>query len=201
MNNKIKYQKTFSRLTASEDTIQEVLKMDENKKYGHIKKSTALIAAVLLLLVSTTGGVYAATDGDISKLWDKITFTIDGKEVAIADYLKTDEDGTAYISYEDEKGSYAITADPSSLPENWDCNLSIDTSTSSSDITLVEYPFTLVPEGEKLYLLVSDTSEKIDITKEAASEEGYPYTWETAQSTNITAIVFGTPETHSIHLD
>ncbi|MDD4843207.1 MAG: hypothetical protein PHU31_02600, partial [Anaerotignum sp.] len=225
MNNKIKYQKTFSRLTTSEDTIQEVLKMDQNKKYRHIKKSTAVIAASLLL-IGTTGVAYAATDGNISMLWDKITFTIDGKEVDLGDFVKTDEDGTSYLSYEDEGVSYSISADPSTIPENWDCNLDINTSTSSSEgtvafssagtvedekdslgssefsseITIVEYPFTLVPEGDKLYLLVSETSEKIDITKAAASKEGYPYTWTTAQGTSITAIVFGTPEAHSIQL-
>ncbi len=218
MKNKQNYQQTFSRLTASEDIIQEVLKMDQPKKYRHIKKSTALIAAALLLLVSTTGVAYAATDGDISKLWDKITFTINGKDVPINDYLKTDEDGTPYLSYEDENVSYSISADPTAIPENWDCNLNIDTSEFStegtveneksslisselsSEITLVEYPFTLVPEGDKLYLLVNGTSEKIDITKEAASKEGYPYTWTTKQGTELTAIVFGTPEKHSIHL-
>lgn len=200
MKNKRNYQKTFSRLTTSEDTILEVLKMDQNKKYRHIQKSTALIAAALLL-ISTTGVAYAATDGDISLLWDKITFTVNGKDVPINDYLKTDEDGTPYLSYEDENVSYSIAADPKAIPENWDYNLNIDTSDASSAVTIVEYPFTLVPEGDILYLLVNGTSEKIDITKKAASKEGYPYTWTTAQGTNITAIVFGTPEKHSIHLN
>lgn len=199
MKNKQNYQKTFSRLTASEDTIMEVLKMDHNKKYRHIQKSTAVIAAALLLL-STTGVAYAATDGDISKLWEKITFTINGKDVAIGDYLKTDEDGTSYLSYEDKNVSYSITADPSSLPENWDCNLSIDTSAANSEVTIVEYPFTLVPEGDKLYFLQNDTSEKIDITKEAASKEGYHYTWKSPQSTELTAIISGTPEKYFVNL-
>lgn len=197
MKNKIKYQQTFARLTASEDIIQEVLQMKENKKYRHMKKSTALIAAAILLM-GTTGVAYAATGGDLAKLWDKISFTIDRKEADVHDYLETDENGDSFIVVEGEKNSLAISLASDADADLNDFALDIDTSLLDADLEKQAYPFTVLAENEHLYLIPDGTENKVDITAEAASSKGYEYTWTNEDGTETTAIVLGTPEGHCV---
>lgn len=197
MKNKTKYQQTFARLTASEDTIQEVLQMKENKKYRHIKKSTALIAAAMLLM-GTTGVAYAATGGDLTKLWEKITLIVDGETADVNAYLETDESGNSHLAFEGKSGSMAITLAPDVDMDLMDLTLNIDTSLLDAAPGEQAYPFSVLAENERLYLIPDSTEAKVDITTEAASSKGYAYTWTNADGTETTAIVLGTPEGHCV---
>ena len=79
MKNKEYYQKTFSRLTASEDVIQEVMNMEQKKVYRFTKRTVGIAAAAALTLTAT-GAAYAATDGNFAQLLERITVYINGEE-------------------------------------------------------------------------------------------------------------------------
>lgn len=198
MKNKTNYQKTFSRLTASEDLIQEVLQMDQKKVYRISKKAAGLAVAASLALTAT-GAAYAATDGDLSQFWEKVTLIINGKEVTPNDYMVTDENGQQTILIPGEENSdlsYSFKAAPDAAlsPDEY---YTIDIDTSDLSKEAAEVPFTLEAEGDHLYLVESDGS-RTDITKAAASEEGYAYTWKDADGVLHQAVAMGTPEEHFI---
>lgn len=196
MKNKINYQKTFSRLTASEDLIQEVLQMDQKKVYRISKKAAGLAVAASLALTAT-GAAYAATDGDLSQFWEKVTLIINGKEVPADAHLVTDENGQQSIRIPGEDDSeLCITASPDAVLSP-DVYYTIDIDTSDLSKNTAELPFHLETESDRLYLVEADGS-RTDITKAAASEEGYSYTWKDADGVLHQAVAMGTPSEHFI---
>lgn len=198
MKNKTNYQKTFSRLTASEDLIQEVLQMDQKKVY-RISKRAAGLAVAASLALTATGAAYAATDGDLSQFLEKVTLIINGKEVSADIHLVTDENGQQSLRIPGENNSeLCITASPdAALSPDAQYTIDIDTSDLSKDTA--KLPFRLDAEGDHLYLVEADGS-RTDITKAAASKEGYAYTWKDADGVLHQAVAMGTPAEHFITL-
>lgn len=200
MENKEFYQKTFSRLTASEDVIQEVLDMDQKKVYRFTKKTVGITAAAALTLAAT-GAAYAATDGNIAQLLERITVYISGVEAELADYDVTPGGDGSYTFHvgEDEKNDISVTVKPESgeVGSTVDYSISLDTDRVLEAADAV--PFTLEPENGRLYL-VEENGGRLDITEAAASEEGYPYTWTDADGNTQRAVVLGTPEEYAIAL-
>lgn len=196
MKNKTYYQKTFSRLTASDALIQEVLDMDQKKVYRSTKKVAGLAVAAAMMLAAT-GAAYAATDGDLSQFWERITLYINGKEADPGQYdIVTDENGNQTLIIPESDVSYSFTANPNTvLDPNHHYLIDIDTTALSDQAE--DIPFTLEADGNRLYL-VEENGSRIDITEAAASEEGYIYTWKDADGTLRQAIALGTPEEHFI---
>ncbi len=196
MKNKAYYQNTFSRLTASEALIQEVLDMDQKKVYRSTKKAAGLAVAAALALTAT-GAAYAATDGDLSQFWKQITIYVNGEELTPQEYeINISENTIDYtlknLLEEDQSLSIAMDSDALSDP---DVTYSIDIDTDSFAQESSEVPFTLEADDDHLYL-VEENGNRIDITAAAASAEGYVYTWKDANGAQKTAIAMGTPEEH-----
>lgn len=199
MKNKEYYQRTFSRLTASENVIQEVLHMDQKKVYRFTKK-TAGIAAAAALTLTATGAAYAATDGNISQLLERITVYINEEEASLVDYDMTpDGDGayTFHINGEEPSSDVSVTVNPETgdIGSEIDYSISLDTDRLLAEAD--DVPFTLEAENDRLYL-VEGNGDRLDVTEAAASEGGYLYTWTNADGTEQKAIVLGTPEEHCI---
>lgn len=202
MKNKENYQKTFAKLTASPETIQEVLKMKRSTKRNFMKKSTALVAASLLLL-GTTGAAYAATGGDISSIWKKVDFLINGEEATAqeyADHLKTTEEGDPVLSISGEGGEFVSSISIPKITTEQDVTLDNIVAISDAPVDEDLVPFTLKAEGDILYLIEDSSEDKIDITKEAASDFGYSYTWVDVNGAEQNVIIFGTAKDHLISL-
>ncbi len=199
MKNKEYYQKTFSRLTASEDVIQEVMDMDQ-KKICRFTKRTAGIAAAAALTLTATGAAYAATDGNFAELLERITIYINGEVASVSDYnIVEDENGDSqFVIPLDSDGenftSITVKPDANSDP---DVHYSIDVDTDRALEQAEEVPFTLEGQNDRLYLVEKDGS-RMDITEAAASDEGYRYTWVDADGNEQQAIALGTPEEHFI---
>lgn len=198
MKNKEYYQKTFSRLTASEDLVQEVLDMDQKKAYRFTKR-TAGVAAAAALALTATGAAYAATDGGFSALWERVTVYINGEEAAMGDYdIVTDENGNeSFVVSVDEDADSAVTVtvnQDAALDPDMEYSLSLDTEKVQAQAEAL--PFTLEAGNGRLYLVEADGN-RLDIT-EAAAKDGYRYTWTDEDGAEQYAIALGTPEEHSI---
>lgn len=197
MKNKEYYQKTFSRLTASEDVIQEVMNMEQKKVYRFTKR-TAGIAAAAALTLTATGAAYAATDGNFAQLLERITIYINGEEAAVNDYdIVADENGNSQFvipigSDGENFTSIAIDSDAALDPNLY---YSVDVNTDRAREQAEEVPFTLEGENDRLYLVEKDGT-RLDITEAAASDEGYRYTWVDADGNEQQAVALGTPEEH-----
>ena len=108
MKNKEYYQKTFSRLTASEDVIQEVMNMEQKKVYRFTKRTVGIAAAAALTLTAT-GAAYAATDGNFAQLLERITVYINGEEADMGDYeIFEDENGKTNLDLSSVNGELLI---------------------------------------------------------------------------------------------
>ena len=197
MKNKEYYQKTFSRLTSSEDVIQEVMNMEQKKVYRFTKR-TAGIAAAAALTLTATGAAYAATDGNFAQLLERITIYINGEEAAVNDYdIVADENGNSQFvipigSDGENFTSIAIDSDAALDPNLY---YSVDVNTDRAREQAEEVPFTLEGENDRLYLVEKDGT-RLDITEAAASDEGYRYTWVDADGNEQQAVALGTPEEH-----
>ncbi len=199
MKNKEYYQKTFSRLTASEDVIQEVMNMDQKKVYRFTKR-TAGIAAAAALTLTATGAAYAATDGNFAELLERITIYINGEKAAVSDYdIVADENGNSQFVIpigSDGENFTSIAINPDAA---FDPNLyySIDVDTDRVREQTEEVPFTLEGENGRLYLVEKDGS-RLDITEAAATDKGYRYAWTDEDGKEHQAFALGTPEEHFI---
>lgn len=199
MKNKDYYQKTFSRLTASEDIIQEVMDMDQKKVYRFTKR-TAGIAAAAALTLTATGAAYAATDGSFADLLERITIYINGEKAAVGDYdIVEDENGNSQfvVSLDsDGENDVSVTVKPDAALDP-DVRYSIDLDTDRVLAQAEEVPFALEDGNGRLYL-VEKNGTRTDITEAAATEEGYLYTWTDEEGNEQQAVALGTPEEHFI---
>ena len=145
MKNKEYYQKTFSRLTASEDVIQEVMNMEQKKVYRFTKRTVGIAAAAALTLTAT-GAAYAATDGNFAQLLERITVYINGEEADMGDYeIFEDENGNSQfvVSLDsDEEITTSVTVKPDAALDP-DTHYSIDFNTDRMLAQAEEVPFTL----------------------------------------------------------
>lgn len=199
MKNKEYYKKAFSKLTASEDVIQEVLDMDRKKVYRFTKR-TAGVAAAAALTLAVTGAAYAATDGNIAQLLERITLYINGEQADIADYgITPGKDGSYTFEAGGDENPVSITLNPESGDAGSDYFYLIDYAISldTDRLHTEEYPFTLEPENGRL-ILVEENGNRLDITAVAASEEGYSYIWKDADGVEQKAVISGTPEEYCI---
>lgn len=117
-----KYKKTFSRLKASPEKIQEVIAMTENRKPRHIIRNLLVTAAIMALAVLTAMGANAASGGELfARIVSYVEYTTeDGTEVAEMEIELDDDmlagggmgefeivqsaDGKAIMTYTDENG-------------------------------------------------------------------------------------------------
>lgn len=199
MKNKEYYQKTFSRLTASEDVIQEVMNMEKKKVYRFTKR-TAGIAVAAALTLTATGAAYAATDGNFAQLLERITVYINGEEAGMGDYeIFEDENGNSQfvVSLDsDEEITTSVTVKPDAALDP-DTHYSIDFNTDRMLAQAEEVPFTLEDIDGRLYLVEKDGS-RLDITEAAATDKGYRYAWTDEDGKEHQAFALGTPEEHFI---
>lgn len=199
MQHKEYYQKTFARLHASDTSIQEVLHMEKKKGYCRIRKSAAVgLAATMVLCV--TGGAYAATN-NLAAVWDKIVITLDGQPIDKEDCTVYDENGNPTLVFNDagDEVALGITLDPEATEEfskNPDGSLALELPSYKNDME--NLPFTPQAENDRLYLVEKATGEKIDITEEAASPDGFRITYTDADSTEKQAVILGTPQEYAI---
>lgn len=116
MNNRERYQKTFSKLHASQRAWMEEIDMKSENKWTtellcktmeqgvrprRRYNRTAFLCAVLVILTLSLATVaYAATDG---QLVERITFWINGEKVT-AEQTSVEEDGTIIYHFLDESG-------------------------------------------------------------------------------------------------
>lgn len=112
MNNN--YKRTFSQIRPSDETIERIFKMSENKNKKTRYKGLIVAVACLAALLCGTLTANAATDG---ALFDGIQLIVNGENVNLMDYLKehksyVDNDGNQIAEYKfevpDENGESSI---------------------------------------------------------------------------------------------
>ena len=97
------YKKTFSRLKASPEKIQEVIAMTENRKPRHIIRNLLVTAAIMALAVLTAMGANAASGGELFRILSFTEYEENGTYVGeiVVEY---DDD----VVGEDNNGEYTI---------------------------------------------------------------------------------------------
>ena len=100
MTEQEKFKKTFEKLRASKETINEVLNMTERDKVVYIKKKKAIrmasmVAIMMLVLVSTASIAYAKDLGGIQR---KVDIWIHGD---CTNAVLTEDNGTFLLEYFD----------------------------------------------------------------------------------------------------
>lgn len=120
MNNK--YKRTFSQIRPSDEAIERIFEMSENKNKKMKHKGLVIAMACLLALLCGTLTANAATGG---ALYEGLQLIINGEDVNLKDYIKnynsyTREDGAQVSEFELEvpdDGSASISMDGASLNE------------------------------------------------------------------------------------
>lgn len=173
--------------------------MDHKK----ITKRTVGIAAAAALTLTATGAAYAATDGSISEILDRITFYINGEEAEVIDYsLTADENGDPQftIPMDSEGGNpVTVTLSPEDGAVRSDVAYSINIDKDGFAAEAEDIPFSLEAENGRLYL-IEENGDRLDVTEAAASPNGYLFEWPDKDGHPRQAIATGTPEEHSIIL-
>lgn len=92
---KEQYQKAFSGVRPSEQSVERILTMTE-KKQNHVKKGWIIALAAALILLCALFTANAATDGAIfnGELIRGLIVRINGKDTLLEDYLITIEETT-----------------------------------------------------------------------------------------------------------
>lgn len=115
--NKNDYKRTFSQIRPSDETIERIFEMSENKSKKMKHKGLVIAIACLMALLCGTLTANAATDG---ALYEGVKLIINGEDVNLSDYIRnyktyTLDDGTEVAEYEievpDESGSASITVE------------------------------------------------------------------------------------------
>lgn len=114
------YQRTFSRLKASPEKIQEVIHMTENRKIKKTARRALAAVAVTALAALTAMGANAATGGQLFARMVSFTQSADGRTAEMVfevdngaqggggemsfHIYESGEEGKAVVNYQDEKG-------------------------------------------------------------------------------------------------
>lgn len=104
MMNKEKYKQVWSQIYPSDEAVERILDMTQNKKKRFKFKGIIIAAAVIAALFCGTLTANAATDG---ALFAGVHMILNGEKVNIVDYVKnyesyTDENGNEIVSFEVE---------------------------------------------------------------------------------------------------
>ena len=181
MNNKELYQKTFSRLHASENLEMEDIIM--KKKKFRLPKMAACFMAAFILTSIVGVGAYAAVSGDF---FGTIKVIFDGKERDVDFYQR--EDGSLYgkIPRESEKGDLKVWVenaqkDLDSIPALDD--IDIDSDVDGVCITFIETPPIATEEDGHIFISYHD--EDLDITEEIEKNNYYEYKYQDKENQKI----------------
>ena len=112
------YQRTFSRLKASPEKIQEVIHMTENRKIKKTARRAMDAEAVTALAALTAMGANAATGGQLFARMVSFTQSADGRTAEMVfevdngaqggggemSFYESGEEGKAVVAYQDEEG-------------------------------------------------------------------------------------------------
>lgn len=106
--NKEYYKNTFSKVCPSDETIERIFNITEEKSKKLKHKGLIIVLAVIFTLICGTFTVNAVTDGE---LFNGIKVFINGNEVNAEDYIKN------YRTYKDEETGENVVSYNIEIPD------------------------------------------------------------------------------------
>lgn len=173
MSNKQWYKDTFDPMVMSDEAMRKVKGMMEQKEKKRMRtgfRVAVTMAALAVVFAVGNVAVYAATGSTlVEKGIEQVSFYIDKKAVDVKDVKQyKDKDGNSVyeIQLDDKKGHEAEVQAIMNEKNMKDENISAVMEMDENDLTMNLISRELKKKGEKIYLVLGEKGQEIDITKD-----------------------------------
>lgn len=175
MSNKQWYKDTFDPMVMSDEAMRKVKGIMEQKEKKRMRtgfRVAVTMAALAVVFAVGNVAVYAATGSTlVEKGIEQVSFYIDKKAVDVKDVKQyKDKDGNSVyeIQLDDKKGHGAEVQAIMNEKNMKDENISAVMEMDENDLTMNLISGELKKKGEKIYLVIGEKGQEIDITKDFA---------------------------------